>query len=338
MHRIAFIFLSFLCSAGLAHAQDIMAIDGPGNVYLIDSANGSGTLLGSLGYTGAVGLARDSADDLYAICDHPVAGQAIVQVDPLTGAGTLVNSAIPLYTGEVFRGVSFDSSDNLWAEHTTSYIVTVPLASGVAVFGNKPSAFDMRSIAWSGGEMYGWDLVKGLVIFDTVGTNWATNVNPGVPGSLDVNAMTASPSGQLFGAADELYTIDELTGVTTLVGSGPYSGITAMEFLGVPPNPVLSVTPLTAGQAATFSVTGATPFSSVIVGYSIAGAGPTSTPFGVVDMTPPINAFPPFAMDATGSGGWSLTIPGGASGLTLYTQGVDTGSGLLTTSLATAIL
>lgn len=338
MQRIAFILLSFLCSAGLANAQDIMAIDATGNVYLIDSATGSGSLLGPLGFTNAVALSRNSADELYAICAHPVSGQAIVQVDPVTGAGTLVNPATPLYPSERFRGASFDSTDTLWAEHSSSYMVSLPLATGVAVFFNKPAAFDMRSIAWRGSELYGWDLFMGLVLFDTVGTNAAVRVNPGAPGSAIINAMATSPSGQLFGAGDDLFTIDVLSGMTSFVGTGGYSGITAMEFLGVPPNPVLSVTTLTAGQSASYSVTGATPFATVIVGYSIAGPGPTNTSFGVVDMTPPINAFPPFSMDATGSGSWSLTVPGGASGITLYNQGVDTSSGLLTTSLATTIL
>lgn len=338
MQRIAFILLSFLCSAGLANAQDFMAIDATGNVYLIDSATGSGNLLGPLGFTDAVALSRNSADELYAICAHPLGGQAIVQVDPVTGAGTLVNSAIPLFPSERFRGASFDSTDTLWAEHSTSYMVHLPLATGVGVLFNKPGAFDMRSIAWRGSELFGWDLIMGLVSFDTVGTNWATNVNPGAPGSTAINALATAASGQLFGAGDELYAIDTVTGVPALVGSGNYTGITAMEFLGVPPNPVLSVTTLTAGQSASYSVTGASPFATVIVGYSIAGPGPTNTSFGVVDMTPPINAFPPFSMDATGSGSWALTVPGGASGLTLYNQGVDTSSGLLTTSLATTIL
>ncbi|MHC4823086.1 MAG: hypothetical protein ACYTEP_03610 [Planctomycetota bacterium] len=102
--------------------------------------------------------------------------------------------------------------------------------------------------------------------------------------------------------------------------------------------PVYAITGLVAGGFATFQVIGATPGGTVLIGYSSAGAGPTATPFGAVDMSAPIRQFPTLVADPTGTADFSVNIPPGAVGVTLYTQGVDLGSGILTNSLAETVL
>ena len=96
--------------------------------------------------------------------------------------------------------------------------------------------------------------------------------------------------------------------------------------------PVYSVTPMTAGSPATFSVTGADPNSTVRLGYSLTGAGPFTTAFGVVDMTPPIKTLATLTSNGSGDASFTVTVPGSASGRTLYTQGLN--NGVLTNSLA----
>ena len=98
------------------------------------------------------------------------------------------------------------------------------------------------------------------------------------------------------------------------------------------PAPVYSVTPMTAGSPATFSVTGADPNSTVRLGYSLTGAGPFTTIFGVVDMTPPIKTLAILTSNGSGAASFTVTVPGSASGRTLYTQGLN--NGVLTNSLA----
>ena len=93
-----------------------------------------------------------------------------------------------------------------------------------------------------------------------------------------------------------------------------------------------SITPMTAGNSATFTITGATPNSSVTLGYSFLGAGPFATSFGIVDMTPPINTLAVLSADAIGDASLTVNVPGGISGRTLYTQGLNVG--LLTNSLS----
>ena len=99
-----------------------------------------------------------------------------------------------------------------------------------------------------------------------------------------------------------------------------------------------SITALVAGTAATFDVSGATAGGTVILGYSLSGAGPTTTPFGIVDMSPPISTLVTLTADGSGNASFSPIVPGGAAGATLYTQGVDLGSGDLTNSLAMPVL
>ncbi|PCJ53850.1 MAG: hypothetical protein COA70_06690 [Planctomycetota bacterium] len=101
---------------------------------------------------------------------------------------------------------------------------------------------------------------------------------------------------------------------------------------------VYSITNLVAGATANFSVTGASAGGAVILGYSLAGAGPTATPYGLVDMSAPITTLATLTADGSGNASFSPTVPGGAAGATLYTQGVDLGSGTLTNSLAELVL
>ena len=96
-----------------------------------------------------------------------------------------------------------------------------------------------------------------------------------------------------------------------------------------------AMTPMTAGSPVTFSITGAAPSSNCIIGYSLAGAGPITTAYGVVDMTPPISTLATLSADAYGDASLTLTVPANAYGVTLYTQGLN--NGMLTNSLAETV-
>ena len=93
---------------------------------------------------------------------------------------------------------------------------------------------------------------------------------------------------------------------------------------------------LVACNIAEFELTGATPGDLVIMGYSLAGPGPTTTPFGVVDMTPPIERLAAIPADAQGAAVHMQKVPPQASGIMLYTQA--TSGGELSNSLAIMIL
>ena len=97
-----------------------------------------------------------------------------------------------------------------------------------------------------------------------------------------------------------------------------------------------SITGMVAGQTATFRITGAAPNSNCVIGYSLAGAGPINTGFGIVDMTPPISTLANISADANGDASILINVPPNATGRTLYTQALNNGT--LTNSLASLVL
>lgn len=99
-----------------------------------------------------------------------------------------------------------------------------------------------------------------------------------------------------------------------------------------------AITGLVGGGTATLAVTNASPGGAVLIGYSLTGAGPTMTPFGLVDMSAPITQLPTLTADAQGFASLTTGVPSRASGFTLYTQGADLTTGVLTNSLAEFIL
>ena len=74
------------------------------------------------------------------------------------------------------------------------------------------------------------------------------------------------------------------------------------------------------GQYASFNISQAGSNLPVIIGYSLTGAGPTNTPYGIVDMSQPIRILASLQSDASGNVSFSPLVPLGASGITLYTQ------------------
>ncbi len=92
-------------------------------------------------------------------------------------------------------------------------------------------------------------------------------------------------------------------------------------------NPLLAIQNLVAGSTATVSVTGAEPGHLVHVGISLAGPGPTSTPFGMVNLSPPIRRIAVRSADALGNVTLSLPVPPSLTGRTLYAHAVELWAG-----------
>jgi len=95
---------------------------------------------------------------------------------------------------------------------------------------------------------------------------------------------------------------------------------------------------LLGGGTATATITGATPGGNILVGYSLTGAGPTMTPYGLVDMSMPITAMPMQSADFFGDLVFTVAVPSSASGMVVYSQAVDISSSGLTPSIAEPIL
>jgi hypothetical protein len=104
-------------------------------------------------------------------------------------------------------------------------------------------------------------------------------------------------------------------------------GVDDISILGTTPGaPVLSVTNLVAGQITTIAIDYASPNGFVRHGYSMAGGGPTTTPFGDLLLSPPFKELPMIQTDAAGSGSLQAPVPPAASGVTVWLHALDMAS------------
>ncbi|MBC8328569.1 MAG: hypothetical protein ISR76_05960 [Planctomycetes bacterium] len=109
-----------------------------------------------------------------------------------------------------------------------------------------------------------------------------------------------------------------------------------LEELGAS-GPALSVNNLAAGAVAVISVDNATPNGVVRHGYSLAGGGPKSTPFGDLLLTPPYTELPQMTADGVGHASIRVPVPAGASGVAVWLHAFDLGSVTFTNGLAEVV-
>jgi len=161
--------------------------------------------------------------------------------------------------------------------------------------------------------------------------------------TVDVAGGTTS-SGTLGTMSGTVAKVEFYISHTTLCGPcGPFLGqihVDNIEVLDgiVGGGPSLATSPLTAGSTATMAVTGATPFGTVFLAYSLAGGGPTVTPFGVADLSAPIKVLTSSTADVGGDAAFILPVPGGASGVTVWFQALDDASGDFSNGLMETVL
>ncbi|MDP6941406.1 MAG: M12 family metallo-peptidase [Planctomycetota bacterium] len=106
----------------------------------------------------------------------------------------------------------------------------------------------------------------------------------------------------------------------------------------VPPAPVLVVPSLIAGWQAVLEVNNADPNDQIIIGYSVAGGGPTNTAWGQADLSPPILNFPTITANSSGIATYAATPPPASKGMTVWLHAIDITSGLFTNSLSKTVL
>jgi hypothetical protein len=97
---------------------------------------------------------------------------------------------------------------------------------------------------------------------------------------------------------------------------------------GDPEGLALSVDQLVGGETSTVSVSGAVPYDTVIIGYSITGGGPINSPWGPVYLSHPIKQLPWQTADAFGNVTFSATCPN-FPGVHVWLQALDLQAGVL---------
>jgi hypothetical protein len=241
------------------------SIDGedPANLYRIDLATGTASLIGSVGISGDFeALCFNNNGILFAVEDED---DRLYRINTATGAATIVGNLGVDIEG---AGCSFDSSGTLWlATWGEQTLFTVNPTTGAATqigsFGGLGEYID--GTAWDGinlygiGSEYGTSTTDYLYTIDrTLGT--ASQVGPLVNITLEDNAgLTEDSSGTLWGIDEitgQIFTINKITGEATVV-----STTIANEFES-----------LAIGQSAQVSVPTMTQWGSIIL-MILAGLG-----------------------------------------------------------------
>lgn len=105
-------------------------------------------------------------------------------------------------------------------------------------------------------------------------------------------------------------------------------------------SPILDLIDIQPGSFMTFQIQGIAQDSLAVTLVSLNGAGPTSTPFGLVEVTQPFFMTPGFPPNAAGVVSFTSTMPPSLSGQTLYMHAVELeggGGGELSNPLTFAV-
>lgn len=221
---------------GAATAQRLLGVSFNGTLVSINQATGVGTPLGSLGFSGAGGLAR--VDDVVYTNNL---GGGLWKIDPWTGASSAGPATSPALSS--IRAMAADRYGSLYViqngggqTSTTTpdelWIVNPRTGAGTLI-GSTSTFSAIQGLAMRGNVLYGWDTNAGLVNISRT-TAATTDVNPAVGATADIQGLACATGGTLYGARHSLFTIDPATGVTTVVGAGGYSDLRSVEHVHGP--------------------------------------------------------------------------------------------------------
>ncbi|MDV6032055.1 MAG: hypothetical protein F9B45_18575 [Phycisphaera sp. RhM] len=216
----------------------LYAVDGPrsaSTLYLLDPGTGQVVeTLGPTGFNNVKSLDFDPATGiLYGYADNV----GLIQIDPSTGAGTLIGG------GQQYTNISFDSNGTLYGSsptHRNPGIWTIDLSSGVGTqlfnFGDRHRyavAVDPNDQLWlrDDNRLFTIDLGSNSV------SNTATNITGYVGGNFYRAGEFDPISGVYYDVTlqdringpSTLHAIDSATGAATPLGAADI-GISALSF------------------------------------------------------------------------------------------------------------
>ena len=222
-------------------ADQIFAVGWPSQAYSIDSATGVAHGIGTVSPIAVNDLARSPAGVLYTINSTN-----LLTVDPVTGAGTVLTPINLHSSGNSYISVpamAFSPAGVLYlinrdenSPFPSDRLYTLDVNTGqgqlVGFTGLTPH---MQGLACaSSGTLYGWHTEVGLVTINT-STGAATDVNPAVGATANLQCLGFSPNGNLYGAQMALYVLNLNDGLPSLIG-GTLADIRGLAF--IPPIPV----------------------------------------------------------------------------------------------------
>lgn len=243
--RIFLLLLAWTLTLSTVWADSIVGVPlgytpGTGPIVKINPTNGAYTVVNTVGNSYNA-LAQNSHGDLYAAFFSSSASNGrIARVDPLTGAPLQVFNAATPGAGSI-RGLAFDANDRLFAvvnRDDTSGSPTVNddfyeidlVAQSTHLIGSLGFLSVQALDVAPNGTIYGWDNGFGLLTVNPL-TGLATDVNPSIRGTADIQSIVFAPDGRLFGARQQLYSINPATGAFIPIGPGGGIDLRGIEWI-----------------------------------------------------------------------------------------------------------
>lgn len=223
-----------------------------GNLYTINLANGTATLVGAIRLPGGkpigvTGMAAHPGNGtIYGITSEqsPNNPRSLVTIDPKNAAATLVGEL-----GVVGSDIAFDAKGTLymWLPGTSQIGVVDPSSAAVTPLGRAGPPGSPAGIAVDPqGMIYVTAKGAGGTLDNVELTTGALQIGPqltGAPFSTQINSMSFSPSGLLLAvnsnggspASTRLVTINTASGAVATIGALP-DDTDALAFTGAGPN------------------------------------------------------------------------------------------------------
>lgn len=306
--------------------DDLLGVAHSGDVYTIDSSTGRGQLLnGARHYPDLNCMAKNAAGVM-----HSTSTTALITIDEFTGNGS------PLATIDLdyVRGLAFAPDGALYAIDDggiamPDVLYTIDPITGTTMLIAATSHARIQGLAIDrGGDAFAWDTEAGLLSVD-LATGATIDVNGQLDGSQDIESLTFSATGELYGCGYALYTLDRASGVRSLIGSGGYGDIRGVAFIGAGNGRALQITGRCPGRL-TVEWRGATPGRSAAL---IVGAvrEPFTIPSGpcggtVLGISGQVRLVDPPGLFSTGDGSGTITGTAGSSACGRYLQLIEGGS------------
>ncbi len=250
----ALILMAVFCLPSLALGQGyIIGVSSgftPGTAPLvaIDPDTGSYSTL-SVSGNSYNALAQDSHGNLYASSFSSTAENGLVsRIDPHTGAPLETFNAPTPGAGDI-RGLSFGQADVLLAAVNRNDVhgsPTLPddlyeidLANQTTTRIGSMGFNGVQGLDYSpSGLLYAWDVIDGLLVVDPL-TGVAVDVNSSIGGTAAIQSIVFAPDGRLFGARQQLFSINPLTGAFTPIGVGNGPDIRGIEWMVPEPSTLI---------------------------------------------------------------------------------------------------
>lgn len=308
--------------------SDMVGFDSDARFFAVDSSTGDGFLAAPLpSFPGASAMARGTDGSYFVTAG--VGPGVLYSVNPCNGLGTeLWNPMINQVIGLASRptdGLLFCTVNEGPGSFDSLYTLD-PSTQTVAWVGSTGHA-GVQGLAFTpDGRLWGWDVASAGLIEIDPNTGLGVDVN-GIPSSTGgaIQFLASDEHGSLFGGRHQLWSLDPVTGLETLIGGEGMEDLRGAEFFVATPSATNYCTgkvnsqgclPTIAGHCTLPSAGPEYPIrvQSVInqkVGIIIYGGVPSATPFqgGLLCVAPPIQRTP-----AQPTNGYPIASQPGCSG------------------------